>query len=233
VYGRAVMDRGAWLAERRAAVVATYDDEASGYGADPYPISSHEAFVARLLATCPAGGVVLDAPCGAGRYFGLVRASGRRVVGVDQSAGMLEQARRYDLAEAVHHVGLQELEFEDAFDGSMTIDAMENIPPEDWPLVLANLRRAVHAGGHLYLTVEDIDDADIDAAYADGMAAGLPVVRGEVIEGDVAGYHFYPGRAQVLRWFESAGLEVEDEAFDREDDWGYRHWLLRAPRAAS
>ena len=183
----------------------------------------------RLLATCPADGIVLDAPCGTGRYFGLVRASGRRVVGADQSAGMLDQARRKGLADAVHHVGLQELAFHDAFDGSMTIDAMENIPPEDWPLVLANLSRAVRKGGHLYLTVEEVEDVDIDAAFASGRAAGLPLVRGEVIEGDVAGYHFYPGRAQVERWFEAAGLDVMAEAFDQEDGWGYRHWLLRGP----
>lgn len=223
------MDRGAWLTDRRAAVVATYDNEAPAYDAAPYPTSSHEAFVARLLATCPVGGVVLDSPCGTGRYFSLVRASGRRVVGADQSAGMLERARRKDLADAIHHVGLQELAFDDEFDGSMTIDAMENIPPEEWPLVLANLRRAVRAGGHLYLTVEEVEDVDIDAAFASNRAAGLPVVRGEIVEGDVAGYHYYPGRTQVGRWFEAAGLEVTAEAFDQEDGWGYRHWLLRTP----
>jgi cyclopropane fatty-acyl-phospholipid synthase-like methyltransferase len=222
-----MIDRKTWLAERRATVVATYDGEAPGYDDDPYPATSHETFVARLLSTCPADGIVLDAPCGAGRYFGLVRVSGRRVVGVDQSAGMLEQARRKGLADAVHLVGLQELAFDDTFDAAMTIDAMENIPPEDWPLVLANLCRAVHAGGHLYLTVEEVEDVDLEAALASGRAAGLPVVRGEVIEGDVAGYHYYPDRTQVERWFEDAGLEVIAEAFDQEDDWGYRHWLLR------
>ena len=41
----------------------------------------------------------------------------------------------------------------------MTIDAMENVTPEDWPPVLANLRRAVRPGGHLYLTVEEADEA--------------------------------------------------------------------------
>ena len=28
----------------------------------------------------------------------------------------------------------------------MTIDGLENVPPEDWPLVLANLRRALRPG---------------------------------------------------------------------------------------
>ena len=70
------MDRQAWLAERRAAVAAAYDAEAGEYDASPYPATSHEAFITRLLDTCPADGTVLDAPCGTGRYFELVRASG-------------------------------------------------------------------------------------------------------------------------------------------------------------
>ena len=60
----------------------------------------------------------------------------------------------------------------------MTIDAMENIPPEDWPRVLANLHRAVKPGGHLYLTIEVIDERRVidDAVRrpAGGRAAGGP-----------------------------------------------------------
>ena len=46
-------------------------------------------------------------------------------------------------------------------------------------------------------------------------------------EGDVAGYHYYPGRKQVVDWFAAEHLEVLDEAFKQEDGWGYRHFLLR------
>jgi SAM-dependent methyltransferase len=221
------MDRHAWLAERRAAVKSQYDAEAPEFDAHPYPATSHEAFVGRLLDTCPVGGVVLDAPCGTGRYFALVRASGRQVVGIDQSAGMLAQASAKGLATRLEHLGLQELVFEAAFDGAMTIDAMENVPPEEWPIVLANLHRAIRPGGHLYLTVEETNDADIDAALADAERLGWPAVRGEIIEGDTAGYHYYPGRAQVKTWFDAEGLDVVDEGFDQEDGWGYRHWLVR------
>ena len=111
----------------------------------------------------------------------------------------------------------------------MTIDAMENVAPEDWPLVLANLRRAVRPGGHLYMTVEEENDANVDSAYAALSAAGAPAVRGEVVEGDVAGYHFYPGRRRVIEWIHAAGLEVVDEGFKQEDGWGYRHFLLQSP----
>ena len=58
-------------------------------------------------------------------------------------------------------------------------------------------------------------------------ARGLPVVRGETVEGDVAGYHYYPGREQVIRWLAGEGLTVIDEGFKWENGWGYRHFLLR------
>ena len=230
------LTRSDWLRERRAEVVAQYDAEASTYDDNLYPATSHRAFVERLLATCPPGGTVLDAPCGTGRYFDLVRASGRRVVGVDQSAGMLAQARSKGIADRLELRGLQELAFDGEFDGAMTIDAMENVPPEEWPGVLANLHRAVRPGGHLYLTVEEVDPAEVDAAYADAQARGWPAVHGEVIEGDTAGYHYYPGRERVIGWLDAEGLEVVSEAFDREDEWGYLHLLLRdgpKPRSTS
>jgi SAM-dependent methyltransferase len=224
------LDRSTWLAGRRAAVETQYDVEASEYDDHPYPATSHPSFVRRLLATSPAGGTVLDAPCGTGQYFELVRASGRRVVGIDQSAGMLIKARARQIATRVEQIGLQEMAFDAEFDGAMTIDAMENVPPEDWPVVLANLHRAIPPGGHLYLTVEVVDDTEIDAAFADAAARGWPVVHGEVIEGDTAGYHFYPRPEQVSAWLDAAGFDVVAEGYDQEDGWGYRHLLLRSRR---
>ena len=57
----------------------------------------------------------------------------------------------------------------------------------------------------------------------------LPAVLGEVIDGDVAGYHYYPSREQVIEWIATAGLAVIDEAYHQEDGWGYRHLLLQRP----
>jgi SAM-dependent methyltransferase len=227
--GGSGLDRGTWLAERRAAVVASYDAEAPTYDDDPYPVETQLEWVARLLHACPADGVVLDAPCGTGQYFSTVTAAGHRVVGADQSAGMLSGARARGIASSLEPVGLQELSYLDEFDAVMTIDAMENIPPEDWPLVLANLHRAARRGGLLYITVEECDDSEVDAAMENLIAGGLPAVRGEVIDGDVASYHYYPGRERVIGWLAAEGLEIVEEGFKQEDGWGYRHFLLRAP----
>ena len=223
------MDRAAWLRERREAVQAQYDAEAPTYDDQPYPTTSHTAFIDRLVATCPDDGIVLDAPCGTGQYFARIRDAGRRVVGIDQSGGMLERASRRGLAERLERIGLQEMAFEADFDGAMTVDAMENVSPEDWPVVLRTLRRAVRLGGHLYVTVEEVDEDEIDAAWTANREQGLPAVRGEVIEGDVAGYHYYPGRRRVRDWLSAEGLTLVDEATDQEDDWAYWHLLLRVP----
>ncbi len=223
------MDRETWLGERRDAVEADYDADATSYDDLDYPADMQHEWVRRVLELIPPGATVLDAPCGTGRYFALITGAGMRVVGVDQSAGMLAQARERDLAVSLERCRLQDLSRTAEFDAAVTIDALENVPPEDWPVVLANLRRAVRPGGVLYMTTEEVDQKHIDAAFESLSARGLPAVHGEIVEGNVAGYHYYPGRERVLGWLAAAGLDVIDEGYSAETTWGYRHFLLRAP----
>ena len=224
------MDRQAWLDQRRAAILASYDREAPAYDDHDYPTQAQQDWLARLLRACPLAAKILDAPCGTGRYFSMAAAAGHRVVGADQSAAMLAQARARGIAVALDLVRLQELPYAGEFDAVLTIDAMENVPPEDWPLVLANLHRAARPGGLLYLTVEEADEPVIEEAFTTLTRRGLPAVRGEVIDGDVAGYHYYPGRDRVTGWLNKAGLQILDEGFNQEDGWGYRHFLLQSAR---
>ncbi len=230
------VDRRAWLNERRAAVEGSYTRDAPTYDEGDTPISpTHRHFVSRLLDTCPPGGIVLDAPCGTGRFFEQVVATGRRVVGIDQSAGMAAAARARRLAVAVELLGLQELPFAGEFDAVMCIDAMEHVFPEDWPVVLANLHRAMRPDGRLYLTLEEIvedRDAQLDRAFTQATERGLPVVRGEDVGDHTGGYHYYPEPDQVARWLEAEGLTIVGEGRNREDGWGYRHLLLRSGRVS-
>ena len=208
-----------------------YTRDALDYETGNYPISdTHRAFVARVVEACPQDGIVLDVPCGTGRYFELVVAHGRRVVGADQSAGMVEQARMRGLAESVELVGLQELIYTDAFDGVLCIDAMEHVPPEDWPGVVDNLGRALRSAWLLYLSLEVLADQEthVDRALADALARNFPAVRGEDVGEDTGGYHFYPSSEQVTGWLATAGLAITDDITDLSyDDWGYRHLLVR------
>jgi 2-polyprenyl-3-methyl-5-hydroxy-6-metoxy-1,4-benzoquinol methylase len=224
------MDRSAWLAERRAAVEASYTEDAPSYdiGYDP-TTPTHRRFVSEVIDACPEGGVILDAACGTGPYVGMVLDAGRGVLGTDQSQGMLEQARSKHPTARFERIGLQELALDREVDGAMCIDAMEHVPPEDWPLVLANLCRAVRSNGPIYLSLEEIDQEHVDRAFADATSAGLPVVNGEDVGEETGGYHFYPGRDRIGGWLSEAKLHVIDEAdewFD-EHGYGYRHLLLR------
>ncbi len=111
----------------------------------------------------------------------------------------------------------------------MCVDAMEHVPPEDWPAVLGNLVRAVRPAGHVYLTLEQIDPRDVDQAFAELTAADAPAVRGEVVAGDTGGYHFYPDRDRVGGWLADAGLEIVEDTDEWLDGYGYRHLLVRTP----
>jgi SAM-dependent methyltransferase len=224
------MERSEWLAERRLVVRDDYTRDAPTYEDEYDPATPmHRRFVARLIESCPEGGIVLDAACGTGPYIGMVLEAGRRVTGIDQSAGMLAQAKDRYPDVRFDEVGLQELEADAAFDAAMCLDAMEHVPPEEWSTVLANLRRALRPGAHLYLTVEEADRKDLDRAFEQASEAGLPVVHGEDVGDETGGYHYYPDRDQVAGWLADAGFEVVDEADEWLEGYGYHHLFFRSP----
>ena len=224
------MDRRAWLDAQRVSAEERYDRLYSPTYDDASPITAtHRRFVQKVIESCPPGGAILDAPCGTGRYFELVLGAGRTVVGIDQSAGMLARARAEHSEVVLEKVSLQELEFDGAFDAAMCIDAMEYVCPEDWPRVVANLHRAVRGSGLIYVTVEQIDAAEVASVFAEATAAGLPVVHGEKIWRD-AGYHYYPTPDRVTRWLAAEGLEIVDEGLSRARTHGYLHIVARGQK---
>jgi SAM-dependent methyltransferase len=223
-----VVERSAWLRERRRSAEERFDTlHAPTYDQQEWAViePTHRRFVSALIERCPPGGRILDAACGTGKYFGMILDAGRQVVGTDQSEGMLAQARAKYPGVPTEKVGLQELAHVAAFDAAICVDAMEYVFPEDWPLVLGNLRRALRPGGHLYLTVELVDEQELDQAFAEATASGLPVLRGEHTRR--GGYHYYPPLEQVTAWLAEAGLRVVEEA--RSDD--YYHLLTQAREA--
>jgi ubiquinone/menaquinone biosynthesis C-methylase UbiE len=218
------VDRRAWLRERRRVAEERHDTlHAPTYDQQEWGAisSTHRRFVGQLIERCPPGGRILDAACGTGKYFPMILDAGRRIVGTDQSAGMLAQARRKHPDVPTEKVGLQELAFDAEFDAAMCVDAMENVFPEDWPLVLANLRRALRPGGHLYLTVELPDERELERVFAEATASGLPAVPGELTSPG-GGYHYYPPLDQVAAWVRDAALESPEDGIG--DD--YYHLLV-------
>lgn len=219
------MDRSKWLAERKQRTVERYDlifapvyDEKWGRLS-----GTHAMYVEEVARRVGPQGTVLDAACGTGKYWDILRRSGARVVGVDQSREMLRRLTEKYPGATVYVQRLQDLDLATRFDAVICVDAMEFVPPEDWPVVIGRFKRHVSPGGLLYVTVEIEDDEVLDEAYCQAMRLGMPVTYGEVA---LEGYHFYPSRPQVLEWLSEASIEVlKDSVGD-----GYWHLLCSAVR---
>ena len=82
--GRAsAADRGAWLRSLPRVDEQQEDALAGDFDAQWGEIEpTHQAFVERFLQLLPPDGRVLDAACGTGKYFPMVLASERRLLGV-------------------------------------------------------------------------------------------------------------------------------------------------------
>ncbi len=226
------MDRLIWLKEIRRiteeqdTLLAPIYDENWGAIA---PL--HQQCFDRFLRLCPPQGYLLDTACGTGKYWPLILASGRTVFGIDQSQGALIRAHEKFPAVPGQNVGLQEMDYHEAFSGAICVDALEMICPEDWPLVMRNLHRAIAPKGYLYFTVELTRELDIQAAFAEGRQMGLPVVYGEAEWLQDGGYHwaqggcyhYYPKMDQVRKWVLQAGFQVIEEQADAE----YHHFLAQ------
>jgi len=218
------MDRETWLKERRRLAeermdtifAPIYDQH---WGATI--AATHQRIIRQFLDLCPPGCVILDAACGTGKYWPVIYSSGRTVFGVDQSQGMLARAREKHPAIQTEKVGLQELSFQDIFAAALCVDAMEYIFPEDWPLVLHNLHRALKPGGLLYFTVELPQENEVKNAFTTGQLLGLPLVYGEWALG--GGYHYYPEMQQVREWLAQARFRQVAETEGDE----YQHFIVQ------
>lgn len=143
---------------------------------------THRQCIGQFVGRLPANAAVLDAACGADRYWQILLDAGLEILGVDRSSALLERAHATFPDVPTQRVGLQELPFDAAFDGVLCIDALEMIAREDWPRVLANLCRALRPGGTAHLTIELLSRAELEAAHALMQDAGLRIE--EELRGD-------------------------------------------------
>ena len=221
------MDRMTWLKELQRDCEAKYDDYAPLYW-EKYGLYSnitHQQFIQAFLSRLSPNSTILDAACGAGRYEPFLLEKGHTVIGVDQSQGMLAHAKEKFPNVQYRKIGLQEITYQDIFDGVICMDAIENVCPEDWPVVLNNFHRTLKSHGYLYFTAETIENADkneIQQAFERAQQAGLPVVYGEWPDEEV--YHYHPSNQQVKDWVERAGFEILRE--ENGEIW-YYHILVR------
>jgi SAM-dependent methyltransferase len=175
-------DRGAWLRDRRRVNEQQEDALAGDYDAQWGEIeATHQGFVERFLTRLPPAGRVLDAACGTGKYFPMVLVAGCSLLGTDHAGAALAiAAAKFPQVPTEQH-DLQELPYQGGFDGVLCVDAMEFVPPEDWPPVLERFHRALRPRGWLYLTIELAPADQVRTANQAARRSGLPVVDGEVI----------------------------------------------------
>ncbi|WP_067126966.1 class I SAM-dependent methyltransferase [Microtetraspora malaysiensis] len=134
-----------------------YDRIAEGYTAENETglVNAYYERPAMLeLAGDVTGRRILDAGCGSGPLFSVLRDRGAIVTGVDASAGMLEMARRRLGTDADLRVAdlASPLPFpDDAFDDVIASLVLHYL--EDWGPTLAELRRVLRPGGRLLISV--------------------------------------------------------------------------------
>ena len=217
------MNRSNWLLKMRREAEKTYNLEAPEYAekGGTYNNVSHKQYIQKFLSLLQPDSMILDAACGAGRYMSFLLEKGHTVYGIDQSQGMLSRAQKFFPDVQTEKIGLQEMSYQEAFDGMICMDALEHVCPEDWLPILRNFQKALKPQGYLYFTVELADPKEVEEAYQRARGQGLPVVFGEWENSDV--YHYYPSMEQVREWLQQAGFHGVEEG---EGD-GYHHFIVQ------
>jgi cyclopropane fatty-acyl-phospholipid synthase-like methyltransferase len=221
--GRIKMNRSDWLLKTRGELEKQYDADSALYDEKwgIYPNQSQLDFMGKLLSLLPPQSTILDAACGAGRYMPIFLEKGHKIVGIDQSQGMLSRVQSKFPAVQTQKVGLQEMTYSESFDAVICVDAMEHIFPEDWIPILNNFHRALKPLSYLYFTVELAAPNDIEESFRNSQRQGLPLVYGEWMNEDC--YHYYPTMEQVREWIQQAGFDLKEEG---EGD-GYHHFIVQ------
>jgi SAM-dependent methyltransferase len=110
---------------------------------------------AARLAACPAGGDLLDVPCGYGRHAIPLARAGYRVTGVDLSPTLLAEARRRagDPAPQLVETDYRALPFADeSFDAALNLfSSLGYLGDEEDVKVLEQIRRVLRPSGRLVI----------------------------------------------------------------------------------
>jgi ubiquinone/menaquinone biosynthesis C-methylase UbiE len=138
-------------------VQATYDCVAEEYARRIFDELQYKPldrqWLDRLAADVPEGGVICDMGCGPGQIARYLHERGARVIGVDLSAQMIEQARRLNPDLEFRQGNMLALDVEDgAWAGIAAFYSVIHIPREEVMTVLHELRRVLQPGGLLLVT---------------------------------------------------------------------------------
>jgi SAM-dependent methyltransferase len=120
--------------------------------------ASEQALAAARLAGCPDGGDLLDVPCGFGRHAIPLADAGYRVVGVDRSQALLNEARRRagnSRRPKLARADYRDLPLPDAsFDAAVNLfTSLGYLGDEEDTKALAEIGRVLRPGGRLVIEI--------------------------------------------------------------------------------
>jgi ubiquinone/menaquinone biosynthesis C-methylase UbiE len=121
-----------------------------------------QALAAARLAGCPAGGDLLDVPCGFGRHSVPLARANYRVVGVDRSESLLAEARRRVGGERwpkLVRADYRDLPLADeSFDAALNLfTSLGYLGDEEDTKVLGEIRRVLRPGARLVIETQHRD----------------------------------------------------------------------------
>jgi SAM-dependent methyltransferase len=122
------------------------------------PEAEQQAVAAARLSGCPDGGDLLDVPCGFGRHCVPLARAGYRVVGVDRSPALLDDARRRAAGERwpkLVRADYRDLpQSDESFDAALNLfSSLGYLGDDDDTRVLSEIRRVLRPGGRLVIEI--------------------------------------------------------------------------------
>jgi ubiquinone/menaquinone biosynthesis C-methylase UbiE len=132
-------------------VTTGYTQWAATYDAMPNPLIQVEEPIVRRAIDALAPGVALDAACGTGRHTAYLLERGHRVVAVDATQAMLEQARQRASAADLRVGALEAIPLDDgSVDASVCALALTHVA--DLRPAIRELARVTRRGGRVILS---------------------------------------------------------------------------------
>jgi 2-polyprenyl-3-methyl-5-hydroxy-6-metoxy-1,4-benzoquinol methylase len=130
--------------------VAYYDAHAREYARDTVNVDMAPVYKP-FLTLVPCGGHILDVGCGSGRDTLAFLRRGFRVTAIDPSVEMARLASE-QTREAVAVLRVQDLNYENEFDGVWACASLLHVPGREMDDVLGRLTGALHPGGICYMS---------------------------------------------------------------------------------
>ena len=209
---------------QRSGGAAAFSASADAYAATMAPALRPAAEAVVRRAALGRGETVLDVGTGTGTGAALAVGDGRRVIGVDAAAGMLEIARREHPELELIEADFTDLPLPDRMnDVVLAVHAL--LFADDRPGALAEWRRVTVPGGRLSLSVPGPGDVVPTAVF------GHVYDRFGIVWGDD-----YPTIDELAGWAETAGWEqIGTEAdptteIPLADDDAFHAWLTVGAR---